>query len=189
MKSKSEYAREYYLKNKDRILERVKKRALSLREEKKIYDQSYYKINKTKKDAQTLSWAKNNNTKSKEIKRNSYRRTKAQKFAYIRNRYKNDIQFRLRAILRSRVSYLKRSGSHIKDLGCSVSFLKSYLEQKFKPGMTWENWGRLGWHIDHIRPLASFDLTYRDQFLQACHYTNLQPLWASENIAKGGKVG
>jgi hypothetical protein len=48
--------------------------------------------------------------------------------------------------------------------------------------MTWDNWTTDGWHIDHIKPLASsFDLTDRKQFLEACHYTNLQPLWAKDN--------
>ncbi len=76
-------------------------------------------------------------------------------------------------------------GSAVRDLGCSVSELMAHLEIKFQPGMTWENWG--SWHIDHIKPLASFDLTNREQFLIACHYTNLQPLWASDNLAKGAR--
>ncbi len=57
-----------------------------------------------------------------------------------------------------------------------------------KDTMTWDNYGLYGWHIDHIKPLASFDLTDREQFLEACHYTNLQPLWAEENLSKGNKI-
>ena len=103
-------------------------------------------------------------------------------------------EFRMRAYLRSRiVSAMKKrqkAGSAVRDLGCTVAELRAHLESKFQPGMTWENWGRGPgkWHIDHIRPLASFDLTDRVQFLQACHYTNLQPLWGVDNIRKGASV-
>jgi len=88
----------------------------------------------------------------------------------------------------------QKAGSAVKDLGCSVAELKQYLEKRFyahsKTGkqMAWDNWNLYGWHIDHIQPLASFDLTNRKQFLEACHYTNLQPLWAEENLRKGAKT-
>ena len=85
---------------------------------------------------------------------------------------------------------LKRNqkvGSAVGDLGCSVEFLKQYLEFKFQSGMTWDNHSQFGWHIDHIIPLSSFDLTDREQFLKACHYTNLQPLWWNENLSKYNK--
>jgi len=81
-----------------------------------------------------------------------------------------------------------KAGSAVRDLGCSVEFLKQYLESKFLPGMTWENWAKRGWHIDHITPLDTFDLTNREQFLQCCHYTNLQPLWWRDNLSKGTKI-
>lgn len=60
-----------------------------------------------------------------------------------------------------------------------------HLERQFTPGMSWTNYG--DWHIDHIKPLASFDLTDRVQLLVACHFTNLQPLWAEENLKKGDR--
>lgn len=106
--------------------------------------------------------------------------------SYIRKKRKNDINYRLSDRLRARLrSALKRNskkGSAIKDLGCSISEFKIYLQSKFQEGMTWENCG--DWHIDHIIPLASFDLTIRNQLIKACHYTNLQPLWAIDNIRK-----
>ena len=67
-------------------------------------------------------------------------------------------------------------------LGCSLAKAQAHLEAQFLPGMSWENHGE--WHIDHIRPCASFDLTDPEQQKQCCHYTNLQPLWAADNLAK-----
>jgi hypothetical protein len=55
--------------------------------------------------------------------------------------------------------------------------------------MTWENWAHRGWHLDHIRPLSSFDLTDEAQLKEAMHYTNLQPLWARDNLRKHAKIG
>jgi hypothetical protein len=113
----------------------------------------------------------------------------------VRNERMNDQRkandgFRLAETLRSRMyQRIKKdkAGSSIDDLGCSIPELKQYLESKFEPGMSWSNWSKTGWHIDHIRPLASFDLTDPEQFKQACHYTNLQPMWAKDNLSKGAK--
>ncbi len=102
-----------------------------------------------------------------------------------------DLQFRLAGNLRSRIresiNNNVKCGSSVVDLGCSITEFKSYIESKWMTGMTWENYGRSGWHLDHIIPLASFDLTDRTQFLKACHYTNYQPLWAIDNIKKSDK--
>ncbi len=61
----------------------------------------------------------------------------------------------------------------------------SHIESMFEPGMSWDNWGE--WHIDHIRPLASFDLENAERLAEACHYTNLRPLWKVDNLRKGAK--
>jgi hypothetical protein len=68
-----------------------------------------------------------------------------------------------------------------------MSELVKYLESKFLPEMSWKNYSRRGWHIDHIRSLVSFDLTDPEQQAVAFHYSNLQPLWASDNCGKGGR--
>lgn len=122
---------------------------------------------------------------------------KVEKYAYntryVKERVASDVEFKLRCNLRSRLRRaLKRgskSGSAVKDLGCSILELKVYLEKLFQPGMTWENHGKGEgkWNIDHIKPLASFDLTDRQQFLVANHYTNLQPLWEEDNLRKGDR--
>lgn len=113
---------------------------------------------------------------------------------YMAKRLKEDINFRVRHNLRTRIRRAieigQKSGSAVFDLGCSIDELKKHLERSFYLGsngewMSWECYGQ--WHIDHIKPLSSFDLTDRTQFLQACHYTNLQPLWAKDNASKGSK--
>ena len=73
----------------------------------------------------------------------------------------------------------------MKLTGCNILFLKEYLEAKFKKGMNWENYGV--WHVDHIKPCASFNLMKKEEQEKCFHYTNLQPLWAIENIKKGKK--
>lgn len=112
---------------------------------------------------------------------------------YKRTRIQEDINFKLADHLRNRLYYAiknnQKVGSAVRDLGCTIDFLKQYIESKFLPGMTWDNWGRGSdkWHLDHIKPLASFDLTDSIQFKQAVHYTNLQPLWEIDNLQKGSK--
>jgi hypothetical protein len=110
---------------------------------------------------------------------------------YQNNRRKIDPQYRLCRNLRCRLYYAlknqkaSKSDHTLELLGCNVSFLRGYLEAKFKEGMTWENYGT--WHVDHIKPCASFNLTEKEEQEKCFHYTNLQPLWALENIKKGDK--
>jgi len=108
------------------------------------------------------------------------------------NRMKHDIDFKLRTRLRTRLNNAIRdnlkTGSAIRDLGCSIEELKVHLESRFQPGMTWDNYGFYGWHIDHIVPLVSFDLSNREELLKACNYNNLQPLWAEDNMRKSDKL-
>jgi hypothetical protein len=114
------------------------------------------------------------------------------RYEYTKKRRRNDPNFKIALALRGRVCVAMASktkrGSAIKDLGCSVNDFRMYIESKFAPGMTWENYGYRGWHFDHIRPLSSFDLTDIDQFKMAVHFSNLQPLWAAENFAKHNKL-
>lgn len=70
-------------------------------------------------------------------------------------------------------------------IGCTMDDFKKWISSQFKDGMSWENYGYNGWHIDHIRPCASFDLTKSEEQKRCFHYTNLQPLWAKPNRSKG----
>lgn len=150
----------------------------------------------------------NRNYKRDKIKANEYRKKKWQETklcleaknkynksmrAYYHSRIKKDPNRYLAQRLRNRISCVLRRKSLNKCaktyqlIGCYTQFLKSHLESQFLPGMTWENYGKYGWHIDHIRPCASFDLSKEEQQRQCFHYTNLQPLWALDNLTKGKK--
>ena len=117
-------------------------------------------------------------------------RHNAASVAYTRKRLKVDPEYRLIHRMRRRV--LKavtaecafKSGKTAELLGCSGSELRAYLESLFKPGMSWENYGYYGWHVDHIRPCASFDLTDPEEQKKCFHFSNLQPLWMHENRLK-----
>lgn len=129
-----------------------------------------------------------------------YKNRKEYKKEYKRNRYKNDLYFKLTCNIRTRICNLLsgriKSLPSINYLGCSLEEFKLYIELKFENGMSWSNYGRpngeylSGWHIDHIRPLSSFDFSGEDieeQLHKAWHYTNLQPLWAIDNLTKSNK--
>lgn len=125
-----------------------------------------------------------------------YRRSSRE---YMRRRTREDIGFRILTRLRARCrSALKGRGTKadhtIALMGCTLRQLKAHLESLWLPGMTWENWGshRDGgtttWQIDHVRPCASFDLTDPEEQRKCFHWSNLQPLWAADNLAKSDRT-
>jgi hypothetical protein len=97
------------------------------------------------------------------------------------------IKNRLRSRLGQAVKEYVKSASTMDLTGCSLVDLKQHLESKFQPGMTWDNYGRGGWHIDHVVPCVSFNLADADQQKKCFHYTNLQPLWELDNLKKGSQ--
>ena len=105
-----------------------------------------------------------------------------------------DLNFRIAKNLRRRMNQAIKGGdkvgSAVDDLCCSIEEFKAKVARFFKPGMSWDdNWGNGPgkWHLDHIIPLSAFDLTNREQFLSAAHYSNYQPLWSEENLSKGSR--
>lgn len=113
---------------------------------------------------------------------------------YSKNKRKEDIPYKLKKILKDRFKQaLKnnyKTGSAVRDLGCSIDDLKFWLEFWFDNNMSWDNYGNKEgqWSIDHIRPLSSFDLADRKQVLEVCNYKNLQPLWHHDNLIKSNKI-
>lgn len=94
----------------------------------------------------------------------------------------------LRRRIRDFIFRPDRVGSPAHLLGCDAVTFMEHLQKRFQPGMAWNNYGPKGWHIDHIKPCASFDLLDPEQQKICFHYTNLQPLWHHQNIAKGAKL-
>jgi hypothetical protein len=107
---------------------------------------------------------------------------------YTLNKYHTDTHLKIKMNLSRRLrQFIKKNGNRTVDfIGCSIQDVKVYLEKQFTSGMSWDNYGK--WHIDHIIPCASFDLTDPEQQKKCFHYSNLQPLWASDNIRKSDKV-
>lgn len=121
--------------------------------------------------------------KKENIKKREYRRN------YIKNRIKIDINFRITKNIRTRIysaiKGFKKYNTH-KLTGCSINELKKHLEEKFQDNMSWSNYGK--WHIDHIMPCISFNMSNIDEQIKCFHYTNLQPLWAIDNLKKGATI-
>jgi len=128
---------------------------------------------------------------------------KAANRAYLKKRYRqknpvsrvvhqSSIHRKIAINIRNRVNLAigrqSKSDSTMALLGCTVPELIAHLESLFQDGMSWQNHGRYGWHIDHIRPCVSFDLSDSEQQRQCFHYTNLQPLWAGDNLRKGSST-
>lgn len=111
--------------------------------------------------------------------------------AYRYKKRATDNGYRILCCLRARLSIAlkghKKTNRTQQLLGCSLNRLKEHLESQWQPGMSWENYGTHGWHIDHIVPCCAYDMKDPDEQEACFHYTNLQPLWAKENLIKSGK--
>lgn len=126
----------------------------------------------------------------KKISKNYRERAKDKIRERERNRYANDIEYRLAHILRRRINSAikgtRKDSSVVDVLGCSIAEAVAHLTAQFRPGMSWEDRG--SFHVDHKIPLSSYDLTDPVQYAAANHYTNLQPLTPLENFSKGAKT-
>lgn len=163
------YNKQYCKKNKERVKEQVRDR----------YKRWYKKTkNKEKVKSYYTQWCEEN----KKIIR-------LKKKEYVRKRRNNDIGYRILCNCRTRLCHAvkgkNKSASTMELIGCSIEQLLEHLESQFQDGMTWDNYGE--WHIDHIKPCAMFDFTKEEDQRECFHYTNLQPLWAEDNLRKSDK--
>ena len=151
--------------------------------------------NRERRNLYAKEWQKNNKEKTSKARKKHYKKNKKQlnknSAIYYRLKRANNKEFKILTNLRRRVNLAlvgkSKANSTKQMLGCSVDFFKKYIESKFQPGMSWENYGLHGWHIDHIIPCVNFDLSKKSEQLKCFHYTNLQPLWALDNLKKGSK--
>lgn len=163
------------------------------REKVKKDNAAYVKNNRDKVNVQKRNWSKKNPEKVRahrsKCKLKRERNGKAK--AYRDKMYQTNVTYRLSCLLRCRLTRaltargVKKTTSTMKLCGCSLEKLKQHLESQFTDGMSWDNKGE--WHIDHVKPCAAFDLTDVEQQKECFHFTNLQPLWALDNLKKGAK--
>lgn len=145
---------------------------------------AYYQAHKEEIRKRQNSYSKDYYAKNKKtllVRKNS--REKA--------RRKADPNFKLNCYLRNRVRNVlvgfRKSARTLLLLGCSIEFLREHLEKQFRPGMAWENYGPV-WHVDHILPCAKFHLQHSEEQEICFHWTNLQPLFATDNLSKSDKI-
>lgn len=176
---------------------------------RQIYRAGYYAKNSEKAKSDSLRWYyqnreevieknkiryRSNIEKNKKRRKEQYWKDPISAKIAVRNyngtRAATDPVYRMACRCRKRIWAALKEGGYTKKsrsfdiIGCTVSELVAHLESQFRDGMSWDNYGK--WHIDHIFPLASADT--EEKVISLCHYTNLQPLWASENLSKSARL-
>ena len=186
-----EYRRSYNSSQKAKEATKKYSQSEKGRETARRYRQTPISIEKRKAYHRSPQYKETDRRRSK----NPERLEKARRYSQsernksrLRDIYANNESFRImtsiRVSVRNCLNGKKKPKSTLDILGCSISFFRDHLEKQFRDGMTWDNYGKY-WHLDHIKPLSTFDdLTNDDQLFKAQHYTNIQPLLAHENLAK-----
>ncbi len=187
-------AKEYHHSHKDEIRKRnannpqrtkaYKRYREANRESLLAKNKERHRLKRAQYRETTLRWRKNNRERYNKTRRENQKR-----------KLNNDPQYKITVTIRNRINQALKNIAKCSTtsalIGCSIVELRTWIESKWLDGMTWDNhgiWksnGPMRWHIDHIRPCASFDLTDPEQQKICFHWTNLQPLWAVDNIEKG----
>lgn len=165
----SVYRKKYCKDHKEEIFNKRRENYYKYREVNRLRSKGYYYANRDR----IRQELRDNREKEN-------RRLKKYRSENINARIAVNLRNRIYGVLKG---YKKESG--LKDvLGCNIMAFRIYLESLWTDGMSWDNYNKTGWHIDHIRPCASFDLSDPEQQKQCFHYTNLQPMWAIPNMIK-----
>lgn len=175
-----------YEQNRERRIEEVRQYRAANPEKAKESGRLWREANPGRNVELAQKWAAENPERFKA----NIKRWREQNPDYRRERYRSDVEFRLASQLRGRLRRaLERAGvsksTKALDLvGCTLPELKAHIEAQFEPDMSWADIGLFGIHIDHIRPVCTFDLTDPEQQKLAFYYTNLRPLWSTDNLAR-----
>ena len=190
---KAASAKAWYEANREKELARHKACYEANRKEVLARQKVYYEANSKKVVARKKVCYEANHKKML-ARQMAYRRANPEKVRAQRKAYlASNPQARAAGALRTRIrraikdANASKSASSLELLGASIEEVRAHLEAQFKLGMTWDNWSFEGWHIDHIKPCASFDLTDPEQQKACFHYSNLQPLWAKDNLSKNDR--
>ena len=153
----------------------------------KLQQKTYRELNKIELSEKHKTYYLANKQNRKNYYLKNKEKINNQKRLRDKERKKVDINFRIRCNLGTRLSVAirnnQKAGHTLELLGCSIDFLKNYLENKFKEGMNWKNYSVI-WEIDHIIPCISFNLNNSEEQKKCFHYTNLRPLWIGDNRSK-----
>lgn len=163
---RSETLKKYYLNNKEKELLRLKKYRIENSEKRKQTVKNWYINNKEKSNETAKKWKQQNRLNNPMYKAWENLRSRTKDFLFNKNNFSKS--------------------KTLLIIGCTPDELKHHIENQFKTGMSWDNYGFYGWHIDHIIPLSS--AKDDEELLKLCHYSNLQPLWMLENLKKGNKI-
>jgi len=174
---------DYYEKNRPKVLAQMKEHRIANKDQ----------INQRRRTRRIENY-ESVTEKRREYAAKNRGRINKRAAMYCANRKETDMGYRILTNLRTRIciaikkSHSNKSNGTTKLLGCTIPELRKHLENQFAPGMSWDNWARGGWHIDHIIPCASFDLSDPKQQRKCFNYKNLQPLWALDNLKKGARL-
>lgn len=199
-KKKADYNRRYYQENKQRLQASARQYYADNIDQQRVVRKRWREGNRDRIKANNEVYRKANQARIRDYQRQreltpeGTAKRREQKRRYYQQRIQRDPQWKLQRALRMRFWLMIRKRQFVKSesslelVGCDLETLVSHLERQFQPGMSWENYGVKGWHIDHIIPCAAFDLSDPEARRRCFHFTNLQPLWAKQNRSKGARI-
>jgi hypothetical protein len=185
-----QYSKQHYKLNKECYNKQSKLHYRKTASVRKEYSYRYYNENKEEQSKRCKEWYLKNKAKLRSRQKEYYNQNKEKNNQKIKARRLVDPAFKLRGLISRRInkaiklSGTSKAGRTIELLGCTYKEARDYLEMLFKPGMSWENHTVNGWHIDHIKPCNTFNLTDPEQQKECFHYTNLRPLWSKDNLTR-----